>query len=73
MKGGMNSVTKEPKYYFNPESNHLLIDFPGFQDTDGEVDQLLMELLFQRVVTIMPVKVVYVIKNNESTLPNRGI
>ncbi|CAK79310.1 unnamed protein product (macronuclear) [Paramecium tetraurelia] len=73
MKGGMSSVTKEPKYYFNSEYNHLLIDFPGFQDTDGELDQLLMELLFQRVVTSMPIKVVYVLKNNESTLPNRGI
>lgn len=30
MKGGMQSVTKEPKYYFNEEFNHLLIDFPGF-------------------------------------------
>ncbi|CAD8187687.1 unnamed protein product [Paramecium octaurelia] len=73
MKGGMNSVSKEPNYYFNSEYNHLLIDFPGFQDTNGQFDQLLIELIFQKVVTQLPIKVVYVIKNNESTLPDRGI
>lgn len=30
MKDGMKSVTKEPKYFFNEQYNHLLIDFPGF-------------------------------------------
>ncbi|CAK56540.1 unnamed protein product (macronuclear) [Paramecium tetraurelia] len=73
MKGGMNSVSKEPNYYFNSEYNHLLIDFPGFQDTNGKLDQLLIELIFQKVVTQLPIKVIYVIKNNESTLPNRGM
>lgn len=38
MNSGMQSVTKEPKYYFNEEKNHLLIDFPGFKDTKGVLD-----------------------------------
>ena len=38
MKSGLQSITKEPKYYFNDEKNHLLIDFPGFNDTKGALD-----------------------------------
>lgn len=38
MNSGMKSVTKEPKYFYNETFNHLLIDFPGFHDTNGEMD-----------------------------------
>lgn len=38
MNGGMNSVTKEPKYYLSEKYNHLIIDFPGFKDPNGELD-----------------------------------
>lgn len=38
INSGVHSVTKEPKYYFNEEKNHLLIDFPGFKDTEGALD-----------------------------------
>lgn len=38
MKGGTQSITKEPIYHFNEKYNHLIIDFPGFKDTGGEVE-----------------------------------
>lgn len=38
MNSGMKSVTREPKYYYHETINHLLIDFPGFHDTNGEID-----------------------------------
>ena len=38
MKGGMNSVTKDPNFYYNSKNNHMIIDFPGFNDTNGELD-----------------------------------
>lgn len=38
MKDGMKSITKRPKYYYNDQLKHLLIDFPGFYDTNGEMD-----------------------------------
>lgn len=37
MAYGLKSVTKEPFYYFNKDNNYLLIDFPGFNDTDGAI------------------------------------
>ncbi|CAD8080628.1 unnamed protein product [Paramecium primaurelia] len=72
MFGGMNSITKEPNFYHNSQNNHLIIDFPGFQDTSGDWDQLLFELLFYKIVTSGPIKIIYVIKNPENSLPNRG-
>ncbi|CAK89860.1 unnamed protein product (macronuclear) [Paramecium tetraurelia] len=72
MIGGMNSVTKEPNFYHNTQNNHLIVDFPGFQDTNGEWDQLLFELLFYKIVTSGPIKIIYVIKTPENSLPNRG-
>lgn len=38
MNDGMKSITREPKYYFSEEYCHLLIDFPGFSDTNGKID-----------------------------------
>lgn len=35
MANGVKSVTKEPHYYYNKNNNCLLIDFPGFNDTEG--------------------------------------
>ncbi|CAD8107984.1 unnamed protein product [Paramecium sonneborni] len=72
MATGTNSITKEPNFYHNKQNNHLIIDFPGFQDTNGDQDQLLFELFFQKIVTSGPLKIIYVIKNTESTLPNRA-
>ncbi|CAD8102623.1 unnamed protein product [Paramecium sonneborni] len=72
MGAGMNSITKEPNFYHNQKNNHLIIDFPGFQDTKGEQDQLLFELLFHKIVTSGPMKIIYVIKNLEGNLSNRG-
>ncbi|CAD8152030.1 unnamed protein product [Paramecium octaurelia] len=72
MIGGMNSITKEPNFYHNYENNHLIIDFPGFQDTSGDWDRLLFELLFHKIATSGPIKIIYVIKNPENNLPNRG-
>lgn len=39
MKSGMKSATKEPQYYHNLNNNHLLIDFPGFNDTGGPIQK----------------------------------
>ncbi|CAD8061888.1 unnamed protein product [Paramecium sonneborni] len=72
MASGMNSITKEPNFYYNEFNNHLIIDFPGFQDTNGEQDQLLFELLFHKIVSLGPIKVIYVINNPLNSLPNRG-
>ncbi|CAK79843.1 unnamed protein product (macronuclear) [Paramecium tetraurelia] len=72
MKGGMVSVTKEPKFYMNNNNKHLLIDFPGFQDTTGNVDQLLFDLLFNKIVSMGEVKIIYVINNPNNNLPTRG-
>lgn len=38
MMGGTKSITKEPIYHFNEKYNHLIIDFPGFKDTGGEIE-----------------------------------
>ncbi|CAK89816.1 unnamed protein product (macronuclear) [Paramecium tetraurelia] len=72
MKGGMQSVTKQPKYYFNEEFNHLLIDFPGFQDTNGEFDQIMIQMLFYKISTQSKVKILYVIRHPELEFQDRG-
>ncbi|CAD8152120.1 unnamed protein product [Paramecium octaurelia] len=72
MKGGMQSVTKEPKYYFNEEFNHLLIDFPGFQDTNGEFDQIMIQMLFYKISTQSKVKILYVVRHPELEFQERG-
>ncbi|CAD8101326.1 unnamed protein product [Paramecium sonneborni] len=72
MNGGMISVTKEPNFYLNTQNNHLIIDFPGFNDTNGELDQLLFQLLFYKIVSTSPIKVIYAAKNPENNLINRG-
>ncbi|CAD8181448.1 unnamed protein product [Paramecium pentaurelia] len=66
MKGGMKSVTKEPNYYFNEEYNHLLIDFPGFQDTNDilnwifkKEDQIYKNLLEQHLKSRVLVQKAY--------------
>ncbi|CAK89819.1 unnamed protein product (macronuclear) [Paramecium tetraurelia] len=72
IKGGLKSVTKSPNYYFSHQSNSLLIDFPGFQDTDGKIDQVLTQLLFYQIVKSANVRIVYVIKHLENQFNNRG-
>lgn len=37
MKKGRESVTVVPKSFYNKKYNHLVIDFPGFEDTRGWV------------------------------------
>lgn len=61
MNSGMKSVTKEPKYYYHEDYNHLLIDFPGFHDTNGEIDQLIIQMIFYKFITKSNVKIAYVI------------
>lgn len=51
MKSGINSITKEPIYFYNEKYKHLMIDFPGFKDTEGELDQLVIQLLFNKIIT----------------------
>ncbi|CAD8111675.1 unnamed protein product [Paramecium primaurelia] len=69
---GMISITKAPNYFFNKQNNHLIIDFPGFQDTNGDFDQLLFDLLFNKIVTTGSIKLIYIQKNPEAHLLNRG-
>lgn len=38
MKHGTKSITTEPIYHYLKKINHLLIDFPGFKDTRGEIE-----------------------------------
>ncbi|CAD8210831.1 unnamed protein product [Paramecium pentaurelia] len=70
---GMISITKTPNYFFNKQNNHLIIDFPGFQDTNGNFDQLLFDLLFNKIVTSGPIKLIHIQKNPENYIPNRGM
>ncbi|CAD8155999.1 unnamed protein product [Paramecium octaurelia] len=72
MNAGAISVTKEPNFFYNKNNNHLIIDFPGFLDTNGDFDQLLIELLFNKIVSLGALKVIYVINNPQNTLQNRG-
>ncbi|CAD8181450.1 unnamed protein product [Paramecium pentaurelia] len=72
IKGGMKSITKSPNYYFSEMYNALLIDFPGFQDTDGKIDQVLIQLLFYQICRSANVKIVYVVKHPETRFNNRG-
>lgn len=61
MKHGTKSITTEPKYHYIDEINHLIIDFPGFRDTRGEIEELVIQLLFNRIVTKNKVKLVYIV------------
>ncbi|CAK76174.1 unnamed protein product (macronuclear) [Paramecium tetraurelia] len=72
MNAGVISVTKQPNFFHNKNNNHLIIDFPGFLDTNGDWDQLLIELLFNKIVSLGALKVIYVINNPQNTLQNRG-
>lgn len=38
MNPGLESVTKEPNFFYNESNKHLIIDFPGFLDTNGDWD-----------------------------------
>lgn len=42
MKHGTKSITTEPKYHYVEEIKHLIIDFPGFRDTRGEIEELVI-------------------------------
>ncbi|CAD8102816.1 unnamed protein product [Paramecium sonneborni] len=72
MKAGIKSITKEPYYYFKKENNHLLIDFPGFQDTEGVMQQRIIQILFNRIVIKTQIKIIYVIKQSDDDLYGRG-
>ena len=72
MNNGMKSVTKEPKYYYNETFNHLLIDFPGFHDTNGEIDQLIIQMIFYKFITKSNVKIAYVITHPSNDFIERG-
>ncbi|CAD8111198.1 unnamed protein product [Paramecium sonneborni] len=72
MNSGMKSVTKEPKYYYNEAFNHLLIDFPGFHDTNGEIDQLIIQMIFYKFITKSNVKIAYVITHPQNNFLERG-
>ncbi|CAK89818.1 unnamed protein product (macronuclear) [Paramecium tetraurelia] len=71
--GGMNSVTKQPKYYLDEKLNHLIIDFPGFKDPNGELDQILIQMLFQKIVSKSKVKLIYVVRHPETRFNERGV
>ncbi|CAD8066625.1 unnamed protein product [Paramecium primaurelia] len=72
MNPGLESVTKEPNFFYNESNKHLIIDFPGFLDTNGDWDQLLIELLFNKIVSLGELKIIYVLNNPQNTLQNRG-
>ncbi|CAD8152118.1 unnamed protein product [Paramecium octaurelia] len=71
--GGMTSVTKAPNYYFDEKHNHLIIDFPGFKDPNGELDQILIQLLFLKIVSKSKVKLIYVLRHPETRFNERGV
>ncbi|CAD8186655.1 unnamed protein product [Paramecium pentaurelia] len=72
MNSGMKSVTREPKYYYHETINHLLIDFPGFHDTNGEIDQLIIQMIFYKFITRSNVKIAYVITHPQVNFFERG-
>ncbi|CAK90468.1 unnamed protein product (macronuclear) [Paramecium tetraurelia] len=73
MSSGMKSVTKEPKYFYNETFNHLLIDFPGFHDTSGEISQLIIQMIFYKFITKSNVKIAYVLFHPQTNFISRGI
>ncbi|CAK84043.1 unnamed protein product (macronuclear) [Paramecium tetraurelia] len=72
MANGVKSVTKEPHYYYNKNNNCLLIDFPGFNDTEGAMSQSFISILFNRLVIKTPIRIINVIKTTDGILPNRA-
>ncbi|CAD8115905.1 unnamed protein product [Paramecium primaurelia] len=73
MANGVKSVTKEPHYYFNKDNNYLLIDFPGFNDTEGAMQQFFVQVLFNRIVIKTPIRIIFVVKIPDGNLANRGV
>lgn len=49
-----------------------MIDFPGFKDTEGELDQLVIQLLFNKIISSKKIKLIYIIQQSLFDLPNRG-
>ncbi|CAD8191406.1 unnamed protein product [Paramecium pentaurelia] len=73
MAPGIRSVTKEPHYYFNKDNNYLLIDFPGFNDTDGAMQQTFISILFKRIVIKTLIRIIFVVNSLDGNLPNQGL
>ncbi|CAK64914.1 unnamed protein product (macronuclear) [Paramecium tetraurelia] len=74
MNNGTKSITKTPlNVYKNNQNNHVIIDFPAeFLNTDKSKDQQLIKLLFNKVVTSGPIKLIYILQCYDDCLPNRG-
>ncbi|CAD8077361.1 unnamed protein product [Paramecium sonneborni] len=58
---GINSITQEPNLYYNDDYKHLLIDFPGFDNTSGE--NLFIETVINKIIINNKVKIIYIIEN----------
>ncbi|CAD8055037.1 unnamed protein product [Paramecium sonneborni] len=71
MKGGLDSTTKFPKIYYSQQYQHSIIDYPGFNDTEKK-DQLEIQLLFNKIVTIHQIKIAYVIYNAIDQFQNKA-
>ncbi|CAD8210425.1 unnamed protein product [Paramecium octaurelia] len=67
----MESITFEPNFNMIDEE-YMLIDFPGFKDTQGAKNQLAIQLMFNEVVTSTEVKLVVVTEQPQGKIPQRG-
>ncbi|CAD8176754.1 unnamed protein product [Paramecium pentaurelia] len=71
IKGGLDSTTKKPKIYYDQEYQHSIIDYPGFNDTEGK-DQLEIQLFFNKIVSLSKMKIVYVLLNPGDQFQNKA-
>ncbi|CAD8194569.1 unnamed protein product [Paramecium pentaurelia] len=67
----MKSITFEPNFNMI-ENDYILIDFPGFKDTNGTKNQLSIQLMFNEIVTSTEVILAVVIQQPCVKLIERG-
>ncbi|CAD8125533.1 unnamed protein product [Paramecium sonneborni] len=66
------SETKFIKYDYVEDLNHVIIDFPGFQDTNGQKDDLQTDLVLYQLSQNTPIQIIYVLEQQGNQISNRA-
>ncbi|CAD8097074.1 unnamed protein product [Paramecium sonneborni] len=69
---GIKSVTLYPQYFNNQDQKILTIDFPGFKDTRGWQEQLIIKMMYMDVVKRLDTKFVIVVEQPTCKFQSRG-